>query len=203
MWRSFFRRSNPVASVLCCGSWALLALSAGCDVPPDSAADPAPSPRSEKGEGQGEDAGEDPIPGDPCFSSKECVPEEFCATLEGECGRAGVCTPVPGECPRIREPVCSCDGIQFHNDCFAAQSKQNVDFTGTCPPPICTSNADCDPADYCATAAGACGSDGACTPRPLACSFVWDPVCGCNDLTYANACKAAQVGVPVQHSGPC
>lgn len=161
----------------------------------DAAPDPAPAIADR--------VSEEPAPGVPCFGSKECVPEEYCATPEGECGREGVCTPVPAECPRTREPVCTCDALEFLNGCHAAQAKQNVDFSGTCPPPACTSNKECDPAAYCATATGACDSAGACTPRPEKCSGLWQPVCGCDGLTYANACKAAQVGVPILHDGAC
>ncbi len=164
---------------------------AGCDAPPD----PGPAAAQDR---EGE-----PVPGGPCLSSKECVVEEYCLTPEGECGREGLCTPVPAECDRTRAPVCSCDGGNFNNSCNAAQAKQSVDFAGNCPPPSCTSNAECGATEYCATATGACGSTGACQARPVSCSGLWKPVCGCNGKTYANACKAAQVGVPVKFTGTC
>jgi len=175
-----------------CLSLVLSFAAAGCDAPPDPAAPEL--------QGREED---EPVPGGACLTSKECVLEEYCATPEGECGREGVCTPVPAECDRTRAPVCSCDGGSFNNSCNAAQAKQSVDFGGSCPPPPCTSNAECGASQYCATATGACGSSGVCANRPAFCSGVWKPVCGCNGNTYANACKAAQVGVPVQHTGTC
>ena len=53
---------------------------------------------------------------------------------------------------------------------------------------------------------GACGEDdrvGECTPKPALCSGAWNPVCGCNGKTYANVCKATQVGVSLRTLGTC
>jgi hypothetical protein len=178
------------------GGWSCLSLVfcfavVGCDSQPEA---DAPAALEREGE---------PVPGGPCQSSKECVAEEYCATGEGMCGREGVCTPVPAACDELRAPVCSCDGLDFSNSCEAAAVKQNVDYAGSCPPPSCTSNAECAGSEYCATATGACGQAGACEPRPVVCSGAWKPVCGCNNKTYANACKAAQLGIPVKKTGPC
>ena len=179
--------------------WSVLALvlvTGGCDAAPEPA---SPSLRS--------DEASDAEPGDPaplaCFTSKECPAEEYCATGPGECGREGVCTPLPAACDRTREPVCSCDGVDYINGCWAAAEKQNIDFAGTCPPPPCTSNAECGLTSYCARATGDCAGTGTCEPRPLLCSGAWIPVCGCNGKTYANACKAASVGVVVSKTGAC
>lgn len=60
-----------------------------------------------------------------------------------------------------------------------------------------------------------CGSDGYCffhdcdlesgwcLPLPLACPETWDPVCGCDEETYANACEAARSGMSVDYVGKC
>ncbi len=141
--------------------------------------------------------------GEACFTSKQCAEEEYCATAPGECGREGVCTPVPSECDRTRALVCSCEGVDYINSCHAAASKDNVDFAGRCPPPACTSNAECASNSYCAKATGDCGGTGTCQLKAVSCSGAWAPVCGCNDKTYANACKAASVGVVVKKLGAC
>lgn len=145
----------------------------------------------------------DPLPGAACFSSKDCVVEEYCMTPEGECGRVGVCVPAPLYCTVPGEVVCTCDGGTYRNECEAAIDKQAVDFFGECPPPTCADNSECNELSYCAKAANDCGGTGTCEPRPLACSGAWNPVCGCDGSTYANGCKASQAGVVVASLGVC
>ncbi|MEY4134279.1 MAG: hypothetical protein RL386_629 [Bacteroidota bacterium] len=36
-----------------------------------------------------------------------------------------------------------------------------------------------------------------------ACIALYDPVCGCNDVTYGNACEAACAGISDYVKGPC
>lgn len=148
-------------------------------------------------------AGGAPRAGEECEGSKQCAEDEYCAVPEGECGRLGVCTPIPLECERER-PVCGCEGVTYWGGaCEASQAGDSVDFQGECPPPPCTSNNQCGGAEYCARLTGDCGGEGACTTRPLACSNVYSPVCGCNGATYGNACKAAKAGVTVAKLGAC
>ena len=67
----------------------------------------------------------------------------------------------------------------------------------------CTDNAACPQRQYCA--ASACGFEGTCAAVPAAssCSGVLSPVCGCDGLTYTNACGATAAGVNVASMGPC
>jgi hypothetical protein len=71
----------------------------------------------------------------------------------------------------------------------------------------CTSNADCDPGQFCEWA-GACGPiepghTGVCTDSPDACIPEISPTCGCDGATYQSACDARSNGVSVAHDGPC
>lgn len=67
----------------------------------------------------------------------------------------------------------------------------------------CQTNAECKDHEYCRVVNGECAGDGVCTPRPLVCPDIYDPVCGCDRRTYGNRCRAATVGVSVNHFGPC
>jgi hypothetical protein len=65
----------------------------------------------------------------------------------------------------------------------------------------------CNEGQYCNYApdamCGAADQTGVCTAVPQACTAIYQPVCGCDDRTYGNACEAARAGVSVASEGEC
>jgi hypothetical protein len=52
----------------------------------------------------------------------------------------------------------------------------------------------------------ACGKDDACVEdikENCVCTEQYDPVCGCNNKTYSNACHAACASISVDYVGEC
>lgn len=136
-----------------------------------------------------------------CRTNADCADRETCSG-EG-CGTPGTCVRRPDVCPAVYMPVCGCDGTTYGNGCTALSHGVRVDYAGECTTtgPECETNADCHDEDYCA--GEGCRGAGRCERRPGACPAVYDPVCGCDGLTYGNACNAASAGMRVQHEGAC
>lgn len=75
-----------------------------------------------------------------------------------------------------------------------------------CGTVVCTP-ASCDPAcartDYC----DLCASAPVCVVRPedmgRICPTIYMPVCGCDGMTYSNACSLASAGIGMLHDGAC
>ncbi|HEY0782365.1 MAG TPA: Kazal-type serine protease inhibitor family protein [Thermoanaerobaculia bacterium] len=44
---------------------------------------------------------------------------------------------------------------------------------------------------------------GICVTKPEACTKEYNPVCGCDGKTYANACELLVVGAKEDHKGEC
>ncbi len=101
-------------------------------------------------------------------------------------------------CPTNYEPVCGCNGVTYANAC-EAEAAGVRDWT---PGPCNSDISNCyDPTLIVTSDATSVNTEtGIIT---FTCSREYDPVCGCNGITYDNACIAEANGVRFYSKGVC
>jgi len=142
-------------------------------------------------------------------SDPDCGDGHFCHFPQGTCDSAdaaGSCIPIPENCATVYEPVCGCDGRTYGNHCEAAMAQVSVAHGGECRTTCDRSNLECGNGRFCLFPPGTCDSDdavGSCETKPHVCPALYDPVCGCDGVTYGNRCEAHMAGASIAHQGRC
>lgn len=67
----------------------------------------------------------------------------------------------------------------------------------------CSENYDCKVGELCVKNIGDCAGWGHCEKLPEGCDDMYDPVCGCDDVTYSNICEAQKLYRNAKYSGEC
>jgi len=103
--------------------------------------------------------------------------------------------------------VCGCDGNAYVNPCFAEQARVSISYRGECNvTEECSTDSDCSSNQICQKDVGTCTDNfivGLCLEKPQHCFKIYDPVCGCNNVTYENDCYAFGSGINIAYSGEC
>jgi hypothetical protein len=150
-------------------------------------------------------------PGADCVIGAEvvCTPTEYCRPEGCGVGLPGICTPRPESCIPGNDSVCACNGNTYGSACHAAQAGQLAVGVGSCPQATLTCNVEatiwgagtgCALDEYCF---GGCIGAGFCKPKPVCGTEPVTLKCGCDGLTYQNACTLASAGQNLAHEGWC
>lgn len=142
---------------------------------------------------------------DGCFSHAHCdLAEGVCVRedaiiacgIDAQCPEHALCCGITGTCYDASRPeLCTLPPEGTEYPCAGADDCARYDgsywsFSGPAPGRT-----------FCG--GPGCGPIGGCMEVPRSCDGILEPVCGCDERTYQNACEAARARVRVLHDGAC
>lgn len=141
---------------------------------------------------------------------EECPDGQMCDAPVDSCwvdGVMGTCRTIRDDCGFLWDPQCGCDGVTYENECERMRAGVWIDHLGECGPPCgLPGYPSCLPEQFCEFPTGFCegpGMQGECMDVPMGCPDLYDPVCGCDAVTYGNDCERQSARVSLAHRGPC
>lgn len=188
-----------------------------CDAPSEAAPQAETEERVPLGKADNIGSCENTAGGDYCGGPSgegNCWCDDLCEDYGDCCGdKPFTCDDVPAPAELcLHDDQCDsgfCDHTECLSNCPEGMLCPAVCW-GVCgeepepEPTSCLASNQCGDDSYCAFESE-CGEGpvGNCEVRPEACAKILAPVCGCDAVTYGNACEAAAAGISVQSQGEC
>ncbi len=110
--------------------------------------------------------------------------------------------PFPSRTEIVIDLSAALDGLDGPKD-FLLEIKRCPSHLVTVVPGHCHDNGDCSNDEFCSKPVGACGNVGMCSTKDKGCPRIFFPVCGCDGMTYSNACVAETFGASIDHAFEC
>jgi hypothetical protein len=144
------------------------------------------------------------------FCGSKQIVWPVCLDGQWQCPAGHVNNQLCYSCPVVPHACCRPDGTLETAVCIdgawqCAPGGVLYGEPGCQAPYVCSDDLPCAMDQWCDTPNDLCGAElraGSCKPR-LGCSPGGPPVCGCNGVTYDDACAAQASGVDLWANGPC